>query len=266
MSYIYETHLHTNLASACARSSGAEYISYYKNLGYSGIIVTDHFFNGNTSIPRNLPWEERIDLFCRGYEEAKAEGDRQNFQVFFAWECRFDGDEFLVYGLDKDWLKKHPEIMQWDHITHYEKIRAEGGLVVQAHPFRERGYLSEVYVHPYQCDAFEVANAGNPFEQNRIAYRYAKEHNITMTAGSDIHTVGVTDNGSIYGMAFEEPLHSIADYVARIKSGTGFSLHVPPEELVWKEGSSNHLPVFIFDQKNIPRAANSLDDIFISPV
>ena len=194
MSYIYETHLHTNLASACARSSGADYISYYKKLGFSGIIVTDHFFNGNTCIPRNLPWEERIDLFCRGYEEAKAEGDRQNFQVFFAWECRFDGDEFLVYGLDKDWLKKHPEMMHWDHITHYEKIKSEGGLVVQAHPFRERGYLSEVYVHPYQCDAFEVANAGNPYEQNRMAYRYAQENNIVMTAGSDIHTVVITDN------------------------------------------------------------------------
>ena len=28
----------------CARSTGAEYIPYYKNLGYDGIIVTDHFF------------------------------------------------------------------------------------------------------------------------------------------------------------------------------------------------------------------------------
>lgn len=83
-----------------------------------------------------------------------------------------------------------------------------------------------------------------------------------MTAGSDIHTVGITDNGNIYGMAFDKPLDSISDYVKRIKSGTGFSLHVPQDELVWKEGTSNHLPVFIFDQKNVPHAANSLDDIF----
>ena len=87
--YLYETHLHTTAASACARSSGAEYISFYKSLGYAGIIVTDHFFNGNCSIPDNLPWEERVNLFCRGYEEAKAEGDRQGLQVFFAvLSCR----------------------------------------------------------------------------------------------------------------------------------------------------------------------------------
>ena len=262
MSYLYETHLHTTAASACAKSAGAEYISFYKNLGYDGIIVTDHFFNGNCCIPKNLSWEERVSLFCKGYEEAKAEGDLQGLKVFFAWECRFYGDEFLVYGLDKQWLIAHPDMMEWDHITHYHRIKADGGLVVQAHPFRERGYLSEVYVHPHQCDAFEVANAGNPYEQNRMAYRYAKEHGITMTAGSDIHKVGVTDNGSIYGMAFEEPLHSIADYVKRVKSGTGFHLHVPQQQLAWEEHTSNHLPVFIFDKANIPIATHSVEEIF----
>ena len=262
MKYIYETHLHTSAASKCARSSGAEYISYYKDLGFSGIIVTDHFFNGNCRIPDDLAWEERIDMFCRGYEEAKAEGDRQGLQVFFGWEARFFGDEFLVYGLDKDWLKRHPDMMEWDHITHYNRIKADGGLVVQAHPFRERGYLSEVYVHPYQCDAFEVANAGNPYEQNRMAYRYALEHNIIMTAGSDIHAVGFTGNGDIYGMEFDTPLCSINDYVKRIKSGGDFSLHVPCGSLEWTEGTSNHLPVFIFDSSNAPHPADSLSDIF----
>lgn len=262
MPYIYETHLHTTAASACAKSAGSEYISFYKSLGFDGIIVTDHFFNGNCCVPKNLPWEERVDIFCSGYEDAKAEGDRQGLKVFFAWECCFCGDEFLVYGLDKQWLKKHPDMLEWDHITHYEKIRADGGLVVQAHPFRERGYLSEIYVHPHQCDAFEVANTGNPHEQDRMAYRYAKEHNITMTAGSDIHHAGHTGNGCVYGMEFDEPLDSIDDYVARIKKGSGFSLHVPHEHLAWKENTASHLPVFIFDKDNRPVAAGSIEDIF----
>lgn len=262
MPYLYETHLHTNAASKCAKSAGADYIPFYKDLGYDGIIVTDHFFNGNSCIPQNLPWEERIDLFCRGYEDAKAEGDRQGLKVFFAWECRFDGDEFLVYGLDRQWLKKHPNMMEWDHITHYNRVKADGGIVVQAHPFRERGYLSEVYVHPHQCDAFEVANAGNPYEQNRMAYRYAKEHGITMTAGSDIHEAGFTGNGNVYGMVFDKPLNSIADFVAAIKKGVGFSLHVPKAQLEWRGGTSNHLPIFIFDRENRPVAADTLEQIF----
>ena len=85
MSYLYETHLHTAQASACGHSKGADYISFYKEKGYTGIIVTDHFLNGNTSVPASLPWEERINLFCQGYEDAKKEGDKQGLQVFFAW-------------------------------------------------------------------------------------------------------------------------------------------------------------------------------------
>ncbi len=83
-----------------------------------------------------------------------------------------------------------------------------------------------------------------------------------MTAGSDIHHVGRTDNGYIYGMEFNTPLQSIADYVKRIKSGTGFSLHVPQDELSWKEGTANHLPVFIYDRKNRPHSTNNIDEIF----
>ena len=47
--YKYETHLHTCEASACASAKGEEQARRYKELGYDGIIVTDHFFNGNTS-------------------------------------------------------------------------------------------------------------------------------------------------------------------------------------------------------------------------
>ena len=58
MSYLYETHLHTSFASACANSKGSEYIRLYKELGYSGMIVTDHFYRGHTSILRGLPRKE----------------------------------------------------------------------------------------------------------------------------------------------------------------------------------------------------------------
>ncbi len=250
MSYLYETHLHTSQASDCGRSRGADYISYYKEKGYTGIIVTDHFFNGNTCIPSHLAWEERVNLFCKGYEDAKAEGDRQGLQVFFAWECRFGPDEFLVYGLDKEWLLAHPEILSWDHITHYEKVKEYGGLVVQAHPFRERDYLDRIDLHPFQCDAWEVANACNPAYQDRLSYRYAKTHNMLMTAGSDVHLVGFTASGHTYGVAFDEPLTSIQDYVRRIKSGTGYHLQVPEDLLILTPDKANELPAYLFDEKN----------------
>ena len=62
------------------------------------MVVTDHFFNGNTAIDRSLPWEEKVELYCRGYENAKEEGDKIGLDVFFGVEWAFHGDEFLLYG------------------------------------------------------------------------------------------------------------------------------------------------------------------------
>ena len=40
--YLYETHLHTSEASACACSTGKEMAQACKDAGYTGIIVTNH--------------------------------------------------------------------------------------------------------------------------------------------------------------------------------------------------------------------------------
>ena len=74
--YKYETHLHTVQGSACGWLTGAEMARIFKNGGYTGIVITDHFFGGNTAIDRSLPWEQWVEQFCKGYESAKAEGDR----------------------------------------------------------------------------------------------------------------------------------------------------------------------------------------------
>ena len=96
MSYKYETHMHTAESSACATSTGAEMARAHKEAGYTGIFITDHFFNGNTTVPRELPWQERVARFCLGYEHAKQEGDKIGLQVFFGFEYAYHGAEFLV--------------------------------------------------------------------------------------------------------------------------------------------------------------------------
>ncbi len=220
--YYYETHLHTHEASACAVSGAAEYPAFYKAQGYDGIFVTDHFFNGNCAIPKYPnDWERMVNEFCRGYEEAKAAGDAIGFPVFFGWEANFQGDEFLIYGLDKEWLMNHPDILTYNRTRQYDIIRQDGGLVVQAHPFRERGYLSTIRLNPDTCDAMEAYNSGNPLWQNHNAEIYCRENNIFMTAGSDIHSTSSFSGLELYGMGFDAPLTSEQDYVRNILNHKG---------------------------------------------
>ena len=115
--YKYETHLHTSQGSACGCCSGAEQVENLKRLGYDGCFVTDHFFTGNTAIDRSLPWREKVELFCQGYEEAKKRGDELGLSVFFGWEYAYAETEFLTYGLDKEFLHAHPELERMDLVS-----------------------------------------------------------------------------------------------------------------------------------------------------
>ncbi len=214
--FLYETHLHTARASACAIFSGAQHARYYKEAGYSGIVVTDHFFNGNSSIPRDLPWKERIHQFYQGYEETKEEGDRLGLSVFFGWEANFRGTEFLIYGMDKEWLVNHPDILSWTVEQQYKEIHEAGGYIVHAHPFRQREYIDEVRLYPDYVDAVEGINVGNHNDEfDKKAMEYARKHKLPIVAGTDAHGKETYRSG----IAFKRKAEDIGDYIDMIKAG-----------------------------------------------
>ncbi len=258
--YKYEVHMHTWQGSACGKTRGEDYVQAFKDAGYDGIIITDHFFRGNTRPDRKVAWEDYIDEYCKGYEAAKEAGDKIGLKVFFGWEECFGPDEGLVYGLDKAWLKAHPEMLEWDHKTYREKINEAGGAIVEAHPFRERGYINCVNLHPFQFDAWEVSNFGNQPYQDVLAYNYAKKHGITMTSGSDIHDVAVVETTPC-GMVFDEPLNSSKDYADRIKSGKGFKALIPEDRQILIPEMRNTLPMRLFDENNVPKDV-TFEDLF----
>ncbi|MDR0567976.1 MAG: PHP domain-containing protein [Spirochaetaceae bacterium] len=258
--HLYETHLHTAQASSCAVSAGREYISRYKDLGYSGIIITDHFYNGNSSLNRNLPWKEWVRQFCRGYEDALNEGVKQGLSVFFGWEETFDGDDYLIYGLDKEWLLEHPEAAHWTRREQYEKISQYGGCVVQAHPFRQHYYINTVHLSTGCVDAVEAANAGNHSQSyDALAMRYAQKLRLPVSAGSDIHRAEDVRAGETFGVYLPQKLTSILDYVKAVRERRITGLHIPPGRCDYSGNETITLPVDIRDaqdkstRKNIRR-------------
>lgn len=222
--YLYETHMHTAESSACAKCNGADMARAYKAAGYTGIIVTDHFFYGNTAVNRNLPWEDWVNAFCKGYENAKEEGDRIGLQVFMGWESGYHGTEFLVYGLDKEWLLSHPQIKEADIEKQYRLVHEGGGIISHAHPFREESYIPEIRLFPAYVDAVEAVNATHESPRstshknpafNCRALAYAKEHGLPITAGSDQHTTTMIGGG----MLFEKKLKDISEFCRAVLCG-----------------------------------------------
>ncbi len=227
--YLYDTHIHTSPGSACAHNSGAEMAEAAQLMGYAGIIITDHNWGGNTGIDRSLPWEQWVDCFTAGYREALAYGQTHDFDVFFGYEAGYRGTEFLIYGITPDWLKAHPEIRSADVKEQYRLIHEGGGMVIHAHPFREAGYISEIRLYPEYVDGVEGINAAHSFspksshynpEYDRRAIRYANEHSLPLTAGSDCHTTDLPGGG----IAFRQRLASVQDYCKAILSGADYVL------------------------------------------
>ena len=245
MKYLYETHLHTCQASLCGKSTGAEHARFYKDQGYTGIIITDHFTGGNTKVPCNLPWKQRIDWFCSGYEDALAEGQKIGLDVFFAWEQNYSNDEYLIYGPDKQWLLDHPDIEHWTRKKQLEEIHKAGGAVIQAHPFRERDYIKYILLAPDYCDGIEVANTGHGGKwrySDVYARQYAEDYHFLVTAGSDNHNSATADPSLLMGVYLEEKLKNIKDYARLIRSRGSiipkipegwFDIETPPVKAFW---------------------------------
>ncbi len=221
--YLYETHLHTSEASSCAVSTGKDMANACKTAGYTGIFVTNHNWHGNTRIDRTLPWDQWIEHFWQAFEETLRWGSRIGLDVFFGYEAAYHGTEFLIYGIDKEWLISHPEIENATVEEQYALIHAAGGIVIHAHPFREEPYIPKIRLFPDYVDGVEGINAthSNPrspshndpaFDKRAIAY--SREHHLPMTAGSDIHTKQLLRGG----MAFKRRLHFIQDYCEAIRS------------------------------------------------
>ena len=221
MPYLFETHMHASQASACAIASGADMARAYIKAGYSGIVVTDHFFNGNCAIPRGLPWKERVKRFISGYLDAKAEGDKSGLTVLFGLEYNYDGAEFLTYGLEPDFLFDNPNVDRLHPREYIRLVKACGGFLSQAHPFRERDYIYGIHLY-HETEGVEAINESHYYapdggEFDRRACEYAADRNKIMTAGSDAHSVdGINGTGTL----FDDKINNNADFLNALRKNT----------------------------------------------
>ncbi len=212
----YETHAHTSLVSKCSRISPIQLVDLYKSLDYTGIFITDHFLNGNTTVEKDMTWTERINLYCLGYEKAFEYGNKVGLDVFFGWEYTYKGTDFLTYGLDKSWLLSHPALLELSVNDYCDLVHDDGGLIVQAHPFREAGYIDMIRLLPRKVDAVEVINSERTDFENKMALEYANNYGLPHFAGSDIHAA---NRSKLAGIEVLKKFNCEKDLAVAIKSG-----------------------------------------------
>lgn len=229
MRYRYETHCHTAPVSKCGKASVEDTVSFYKEMGYDGIFITNHFLDGNINPEvRKLDYPGQIDYYFSDYETGAKLGESLGIKVFPGVELSYKGTDFLIYALDKDWYKAHPEILEMKKTDELAFMMEEGAFVIQAHPYREAHYIDHIRLFPRSVHGAEIINSGQPWEMNEMVPLYAKQYGLLETAGSDNHWGSsvfrkLREKGyrpEIAGMETDTEICCVEDFIRQVKLGT----------------------------------------------
>ncbi len=183
-----ELHVHTSPVSRCAKVDAKSTALHFLNEGYDTIVITNHL--SPVLIERKLPcdpddWNAVIDYYLADYRAAK-EAVAGKMNVLLGAEIRMhkNGNDYLVYGVD--------EKFYYDIGNFFDKkiddvaplVREAGGLVFQAHPFRNNITVTD----PYLLDGIEVFNFSVGHDnRNDIACAWAKKFGLIGICGQDYH-------------------------------------------------------------------------------
>ncbi|MCD7980901.1 MAG: PHP domain-containing protein [Clostridiales bacterium] len=202
----FDMHCHTKEGSIDAKISLREYVLRLKELGYDGMLLTDH----NS---------------YKGYRWYLKNKEDKVFEDFT-----------LLKGIEYDTCDGgHMLIIMPEHIRLpilelrglpvrllIEIVHAFRGILGPAHPTGEK-YMSITNCKYYQkhpeiiqeFDFMEVYNSCITPEENRCAARLADQYGLPGTAGSDTHK---TDCVGLAWTDIEQPIHSESDLIRYLKT------------------------------------------------
>ncbi len=213
--YKYELHCHTSEVSRCASSSAEEAVKFYKEKGYDGIVITDHYSPQTFLFYKSLFPHKYIDLYTRGYKRAR-ELAGEDFTVLLGCEVRFfcTIDDFLIYGITEDFLRSSGNLMKMYLKRLFRLCDENGLLLLEAHPFRELRFRhNPKYLHG--CEVFNGKDSGKTANVKAKAWAERNRFSV-VTSGGDFHNARDTVPG---GIITNEPIKTNDDLLRILRCG-----------------------------------------------
>jgi len=217
----YELHSHTSECDRDAILSAKELVHLYKEAGYDGMVITDHYIERFYRLwfpeeVKGLTHAQQVTRWLKGYRTAKEEGDRIGFTVLPGAEVRFDNypNDYLIYGVHEDFFYTVPRLNELKNIKELLSLMPKDVCVVHAHPFRDD---MAVATPPKGLFGMEVFNGGTEKFRNDLAKQFAEHYNLSPTSGSDIHSLSRLAKG---GILTEKRIKTPEDLIDVLRSGS----------------------------------------------
>lgn len=209
--YQFETHCHTAEVSPCGVLTAAEVVNSLKKANYMGTFITDHFYSRFFSKQeiKVLPWKEQVERYLAGYRAAKKRGGEVGVNVLLGLEIMPDSSphEFLLYGPDEQFILDNGPFYKLSVPELYRLMHDNGFLMFHAHPYRYGLDPDD----PSYYDGVEIVNSQPRHEsRNKLALKFAFEHNLMIIAGGDVHMDGDIGRG---GIMLPDGINSVRDFI-----------------------------------------------------
>ena len=224
----YQLHAHTKPCSACSQMTPEQLILALKNGGYQGVVITNHFYNGYTGVDRDLAWHDFVKAYEDDYLELKKHALSYDIDVLFAVEEHIgDGLEIICYGITPRLLYDNPQLKSASLEAWSKVVRKNGGVIIQAHPFRSRYYVTNPRVVDLKfIDGIEIYNYGNPKVDDLKAVEFSKSHHeLILTSGADTHNENTV---TALGIETKHRVKTEKDLASLLRSKS-YTLITPPD-------------------------------------
>lgn len=222
-----DCHSHTNV-SFDGNINPAAYVRQASRLGIGAAVISDH-----NSI--------------EGALEVRALNPP--FKVIVAEEIQSAEGEIIGLFLQEEIPSKKPAAWTFD------AIHEQGGLAIVPHPFARvvvsRLSLSAIFSCLEKIDIIEVINARNNSMADEVtAWRFAKAHNLPVSAGSDAHLSHALGRAYVLMDPFETP----QEFLQNLKKGTIVCERRTP---LWLSGITFIVPLGLSIGKKLSRLTYS---------
>jgi histidinol phosphatase-like PHP family hydrolase len=163
-----DLHIHTSERSTCATAPESDQIRKAIAAGLNWIAITDHH--------KFVPRQHLAELNHRFAP----------LHIIRGIEITADGEDWLVYGLDDPALESDA----WSYPDLHTFVRAKGGVIVFAHPYRYHAEIAIDLAH-YRPDALEGRSNNIRTELVPRIRQLAQTLKLPTVCNSDAHSTGM---------------------------------------------------------------------------
>ena len=186
--YRIEAHAHSSPVSSCAHVKVPELVKTYADLGYHGLVLTNHFIYDYGTCFKGRTVDEGIGIYLNDYREAVECGKEYGLTVLLGAEIRFteNVNDYLIYGVDEKMHFDFYGYLPYGVENFRKNYKMPRSVFLQAHPFRNG--MTEI--DPSLLDGIETFNLHHDHNSRVAAANYsAKEHGLKIViAGTDFHS------------------------------------------------------------------------------